>query len=740
MSSPTVLTPVAELTLSAGQPWPLGASLGAQGLNVAVWAPDATRLELCLFDPEGREELVRLDLPVCTDGVWHGLLPIGADLGTLAVGPGLVYGLRAHGPWAPQLGHRFNPAKLLLDPWAREVVGSYGRDPRGPADPDLDLSLYVGHDPLDARLPDGRDNAAVALKARVPAEQAPAAPLPVRPAPDQRLLYEVHVRGATMRHPQVPAELRGSYAGLAQPAMIEHYRRLGVTTLSLLPVHFRADEARLQRLGLSNYWGYSSLAFLAPETRYWSGRADTTPGGEFRAMVEALHAAGLEVVLDVVFNHSAETDATGPTLSFRGLANARYYRLDPADRSRYVNWAGCGNCLDLSEPRVVELVLGSLRHWVQQYGVDGFRFDLAPILARGPLGQAAGQDGSFSRLAPFFAALQADPVLSRVLLIAEPWDIGPGGYQLGAFPPGWLEWNDQFRDTLRAWWLRGGSDRGQFVHRYAGSSAQFRHDGRAPLASVNFITAHDGFTLRDLVSFDHKHNEANGEHNRDGHHHNCSWNCGVEGPSSDPAVLARRSTLSRALLATLLLAQGTPMLLAGDELGHSQRGNNNAYCQDNELTWLDWPGADTDLIASVAALSALRRALPQLRIARWLDRDDVRWRGADGSELHGEAWPRERCLMIELINVNKDAVQPDTLLLLINPETTDRRFDLPVYPQQRWWPLWDSQQPGGRPDSRADAALADTSAPSCLLPAHSLLVLAASAHEPVALRDRCFSS
>ena len=466
----------------------------------------------------------------------------------------VVYGWRVHGPWHPQQGHRFNPAKVLLDPWAQEIVGRYAGD----------LSLYVGHQEGRPDLACHRDNAAVALKARWRASRVlpVEAPAPRRRVPwTQTVLYEVHVRGMTCRHPDIPAGLRGRYAALAHPVMLAHYRRLGVTTLNLLPVHARADEARLQGLGLSNYWGYSSIAFLAPEPRYaCEGSADQGVS-EFRAMVDALHAEGLEVVLDVVFNHSAETDENGPTLSLRGLANARYYRLRSEDRSLYENWTGCGNCLDLNQPRVLELVLGALRHWVTAYGVDGFRFDLAPILAR-------GRSGAFDPQAAFLAAMQADPVLSRVKWIAEPWDIGPGGYQLGAFPPGWHEWNDGFRDDLREWWLgrhsgSTGVTRGALAHRWAGSSAQFHHNGRQPDASVNFMTAHDGFTLRDLVSYAHKHNEANGEHNRDGHGHNRSWNGGVEGPSTDPDVNQRRLRLCRSLLASLLLSQGTPMLLAG---------------------------------------------------------------------------------------------------------------------------------------------------------------------------------
>ncbi len=695
-------------TLAAGRPHPLGAHCvgprEAGGVNFAVWAPDADRVELCLFDDSGGRELQRLALPRCTDGVWHGLL-VGA-------GPGLVYGLRAHGPWAPQRGHRFNPAKVLLDPWAREVVGRY----------EGALELHLGHDAADPARPDARDNAAVALKARVTPSAARRHRRPCVPA-DRTVLYEAHVRALTMRHPGVPRALRGSYAALAHPALIAHFRALGVTTLSLLPLHFRADEAALQRAGLSNHWGYAPIAWLAPETRYWSGRRGTSPASELRAAVARLHAAGIEVVVDVVFNHTAEIDAAGPTLSLRGLVNARAYHLDPADPARYRNWSGCGNCVDLGEPCMVELAIGALRHWAEEYGVDGFRFDLAPMLARRP-------DGSFDRRAGFFAALQADPLLSTLKLIAEPWDPGPDGYQLGRFPPGWAEWNDQFRDTMRAWWLRGAGDRAVFAHRFAASSAQFHDQRRAPLASVNFITAHDGFTLRDLVSYDHRHNEANGEGNRDGQHHNCSWNCGVEGPSDDPRVLALRARLQRALLASLLCAQGTPMLLAGDELGHGQGGNNNAYCQDNETTWLDWGAADTALTGFVARLLGLRRAHAALRQAQWLSgpQDDpdghtVAWLHPEGRALGFDDWHdrASRAIAIWLRAPRAAAAPQPPLLLLINPHEAPQRFALPP---GRWRPLFDSVRADGGPAIDTLAACAHHGRPDTIeTPARSLMIL-----------------
>ncbi len=706
--------------LQAGRPWPLGAASTGTGVNFAVWAPDATAIELCLFDDDGRIEQARLRLPVCTEGVWHGFLPGGR--------PGIVYGLRAHGPWAPRQGHRFNPAKLLLDPWAQDVVGRYGRQAPGPADDPqqaaelaAELALHLGSSPADPGRPDPHDNAAVALKARVPAPEH-RRPRPRRPRvpADLTVLYEAHVRGLTMAHPGVPPELRGSYAALAHPAMIAHYKALGVTTLSLLPVHFRADEAALQRRGLANYWGYAPIAWLAPETRYASGRPGTTPGGELRDAIDTLHAEGIEVIIDVVFNHSAELDHTGPTLSLRGLANARYYHLGP--HGEPLDWTGCGNAINLAEPRVVELVIGALRHWATHYRVDGFRFDLATTLAR-------NHHGHFERGAGFFAALQADPQLSRLKWVAEPWDIGPGGYQLGAFPPGWCEWNDQYRDTLRRWWLHGQGDRGGFAHRFAASSGQFHHDGRAPTASVNFISAHDGFTLRDLVSFEHKHNLANGEHNRDGHHHNASVNCGVEGDTTDPAVLALRGRLQRALLASLLLSQGTPMLLAGDEIGHSQHGNNNAYCQDNATTWLAWPGADAALLACSARLLALRRQHPALRQAHWLKgpSDDatapsVRWLAPDGHPLSGAAW-QAHCgaLAIWLHAAPDDPARcatpgdPAPVLLLINRDPAPCRFTLPP---GSWQAAFDSDTPDGQPP---DAGIALQASIDC--PGQTLRVL-----------------
>lgn len=721
-----------------GQPWPLGASVtrnaNTDGVNFAVWAPDASRLELCLFDPEGQHELNRLELPGFTEGVWHGFLPEAR--------PGLVYGLRAHGEWAPQRGHRFNPSKLLLDPWATEVLGRYGRQRPGLANDaalEAELERFVAHAPGEPNRLDPRDNADIALKARVGTSPSTASTQarPARPAvpADRTVLYEAHVRSLTMRHPDIPAALRGSYAAVAHPVMIAHYRRLRVTSLSLLPLHFRADEAALQRRGLANHWGYAPIAWLAPETRYWSGRHGTSPESELRDMVDRLHAEGFEVLLDVVFNHTAETDEHGPTLSLRGLANARYYHLAPGNAAHYANWTGCGNCLNLSEPRVVQLVVGALRHWTEHYGIDGFRFDLASSLAR-------DHHGQFDRSAGLFAALQSDPVLSRVKLIAEPWDIGAGGYQLGAFPTGWLEWNDQFRDTMRAWWLQRTGDRGVFAHRFAASSGQFHHDARSPLASINFLTAHDGFTLADLVRYNHKHNQPNGEHNRDGHHHNQSWNCGIEGPSDDASVCALRARLRRGLLATLLCAQGTPMLLAGDEIGHSQHGNNNAYCQDNETTWLDWPAADHTLAACVARLIDLRLRYPALHQANWLvgpreagDAHTVRWWHPDGGDVHDHGWndTSDPALAIVLRPAAKPAAEvcadrtdeSAAMLLLVNPDLDPRRFSLPC---GCWLAVFDSACADGMPADPSVINAAADHAEALILPARTFRIFVDLSH------------
>ncbi|HCX80481.1 MAG: glycogen debranching enzyme GlgX [Curvibacter sp. RIFCSPHIGHO2_12_FULL_63_18] len=660
------------MTLQPGQTHTLGAQLCDQGVNFCLAAPNAQAVELCLFDASATQEVQRLAMQGPVDGLWHGFLP-GAQVG-------LVYGWRVHGPWDPAQGHRFNPAKLLLDPAAREVVGCYDGD-----------DIHNGHEPGNPGQRDTRDNLATALKARVVQDLLP--PMArVRVDPAQRVLYELHLKGFTALHPEVPETLRGTYAGLAHPAAIAHLRKLGITTVSLMPVAHRADEVRLLRMGLSNYWGYSPIAWNAPEHRYWSGTPATSPRSELRALVDALHAAGLEVILDVVYNHTGETDELGPTLSLRGIDNAMYYHLDAANPALYANWTGCGNCVNLTHPLVLRTVMDSLRGWMREFGVDGFRFDLAPVLARA----GAEQHNRFEIQAPFLLAVAQDPVLRDCTMVAEPWDIGPGGYQLGSFPPGWLEWNDRFRDTQRSAWLQHHATRADLAQRLAGSAESFAPARRAPHSSVNLITAHDGFTLTDLVSYAQRHNEANGENNRDGHGHNLSVNNGVEGASGDPDVLARRLRQKRVLLASLLWSLGTPMLLAGDEFGQSQGGNNNAYCQDNATTWLHWEQADTTLTAFVAHAIALRAELPLLQSGAWWRGMDAmgsargpisQWWGPQGQTLAHTDWhhPQDNALMLQLSSGAQAAQPAPGCLLLLNPRPHTLEFVLPAPPPGTQW-------------------------------------------------------
>ena len=688
--------------IETGRPWPMGARFevdaSGPGVNFAVFSAHASQIELCLFDDSGLHETARLPLPAQTGDVWHGRVP-----GLL---PGQVYGLRAHGPWRPDRGHRFNPHKLLLDPWAREIVSPAGgfdwQAPHGGAEREHPQHM------------DTRDNADQAHKARVvhdtfdwQGDAPPATPLA------DTVLYEMHVRGLTRQMPGVPEALRGSYAGLASDAAIAHLRRLGVTAVSLLPVQQILDEPHLAARGLRNYWGYNTLGYFCPDPRYAAG-ADVR--NEFRQMVQRLHAAGLEVLLDVVYNHTPEGDERGPTLSWRGLDNASWYRLHAAHSERYDNWSGCGNTVDIRHPRVLQMVMDSLRHWVQEFHVDGFRFDLAPVLGRGSPG--------FEREGPFFKAVLQDPVLQGVKLIAEPWDIGPGGYQVGQFPRGWLEWNDRFRDTARAFWLGGDCTRGEFALRLAGSSDLFQARRRSPLDSVNYIVSHDGFTLNDLVSYDLRHNLANGENNRDGHGNNLSWNCGWEGPTTDPAVNARRDRLKRALLATLLLAQGTPMLAAGDELGHGQDGNNNPYCQDNATTWIDWSAADEDLIEYTALLLRLRKTLMPLA-TRWYTglpdargRHDLAWLRRTGEPMTPEHWNnRMSRIMGAWIGVPGRSRAP--LLLLINGRDLDASFKLPP---GDWVCELDSTAPRGRSSWHSAGQV------ELMLASRSVLLLRDTAH------------
>ena len=635
----------------------LGATPESGGVRFALAAPGAQAVELCLFDAAGTTATAHHAAQRMEAGIWQVFVP--------GLAAGAAYGWRVHGPWQPEQGRRFNPAKLLLDPYAREVVGRYDGD-----------DIHLGHVPGNPSQPDPRDNGATALKARVVMDLPPLKQARPEIDPSHRVLYELQIKAFTARHPEVPEVQRGRYAGLAHPASIAHLKRLGITTVCLMPLAYRADEPRLLQRGLSNHWGYNTVGWSAPETRYAS--APERAREECRAMVEALHEAGLEVVLDVVFNHSAESDEFGPTLSLRGIDNALYYHLPPNDRAAYENWAGCGNVLNLNQPLVLRLVMDSLRRWVNDFGIDGFRFDLAPILARGETPHA-----QFNVRSAFLMAITQDPVLRDRLMIAEPWDIGPGGYQLGAFPPGWLEWNDKFRDGQRAAWLHQQAPRGDIAHEIAGSHGIFG-DARPAHSSVNFVTSHDGFTLMDLVSYNQRHNQANGENNRDGHGHNLSVNHGIEGASDDPAIALARLRQRRALLSTLLLALGTPMLLAGDELDHSQQGNNNAYCQDNATTWIDWARADPDLPNFVAQVIALRRELaPLLGAAWWRPGTDgqqpapqATWYRPDGAPMAADDWvqPGAQPMALEVAGQQTDAPRA---LWLINPSAEAQTLCLP---------------------------------------------------------------
>ncbi len=693
---------LSAVTIQAGCPWPLGACFDGHGTNFAVFSANAQAVDLCLFDTSGTNELARLRLHGRTGDIWHGYLP-GAKAG-------LVYGLRAHGPWRPDWGHRFDASKLLLDPYAREIVGEFiWRD---------------GHFAPDRQYPrrlENHDNASLALKARVVHDnfdwgddQAPSIPL------TSSIIYECHVKGFSQRNPQVPPDLRGTFAGLAHSASIKHLKQLGITAVSLLPVHYSLSEDRLVSMGLSNYWGYNTIGFFCVNPRLCSGVGGLSPRDEFRSMVRALHAAGLEVILDVVYNHTAEAGQNGPSISFRGLDNATYYRLTPGNPSDYENHSGCGNTLNVQQPRVLQLVMDSLRYWVSEMHVDGFRFDLATVLGR--------TDSGFTPQAAFFAAVAQDPVLCRVKLIAEPWDIGPGGYQVGAFPRGWLEWNDKFRDTVRRFWVQSaasprslyeGGTRGDFAMRLCGSSDLYQGGRRSPVESLNYVISHDGFTLRDLLSYNQRNNLANGEDNRDGTGNNFSFNCGVEGPSDAPTVNRMRARLQRALLATLLLSQGTPMLCAGDEIGHTQEGNNNPYCQDNPITWMNWEVQDLDLLAFTQYLISLRHQLRPFSnqwytgVADAEGNYDLSWWDADGTPLQGDAWHQPMLRSLGCL-IGKPGSAKSPLLLLFNSGSSPETFALP---KGQWQALLDTSHPRGQAVWRAAGS---TPVP---VVAHSILLL-----------------
>ena len=658
-----------------GLPFPLGATWDGLGVNFALFSAHATRVELCLFDDRGRHEVERIELPEYTDEIWHGYLPDAH--------PGLIYGYRVHGPYEPEAGHRFNPNKLLIDPYAKQLVGELRWS-------EALFGYTIGHADADLSF-DKRNSAAFVPKCKVidPAFSW-GRDRPVRVPWDRTLLYETHVRGYTMAHPAVPEALRGTFAGMKVKEVVDHIRKLGVTSVELLPIHAFADDQHLLHKGMRNYWGYNSIAFFAPQPRYMaSGKI-----GEFKEMVAHLHAADLEVILDVVYNHTAEGNEQGPTLSMRGIDNVSYYRLMPDDKRYYINDSGTGNTLDLSHPCVLQMVTDSLRYWVSEMHVDGFRFDLATILAR----KAEGYDERHS----FLVACRQDPLLSTVKLIAEPWDCGPGGYQVGNFPPGWMEWNDRFRDTTRAFWRGDEGQLAEFASRLTASGDLFNQRGRRAFASVNFVTAHDGFTLHDLVSYNDKHNEANDEDNQDGSNHNLSWNHGVEGPTDDLEILTLRQRQMRNFFASLLFAQGTPMLVAGDEFGRTQHGNNNAYCQDSEIGWIDWDwdGPGKTLHAFVQRLIKLRRDHPILRRGRFLvgayneelGVKDVTWLHPSGGEMSVEHWQdgQARCLGMLMDGRAQPtgirrAGSDTTLLLLVNAHHEGLDFRLPAVPEGHGW-------------------------------------------------------
>ncbi|WP_084517211.1 glycogen debranching protein GlgX [Desulfatiglans anilini] len=675
-----------DLNVWPGEAYPLGATYDGVGTNFSLFSEAAERVELCLFDEQGRE--ARVDLAERTAFCWHGYLP--------DIAPGQRYGYRVHGPWNPEAGHRCNPGKLLLDPYSKAVDGLVDwneavfqhcfNDPEGPANT-ADSAPYVPKSVVVNPYFDwGNDR-------------------PLRRPLHETVIYEVHVKGFTARHPGIPPEIRGTFSGLSHPLVLDYLLELGVTAVELMPVHQFIHDAHLVEKGLRNYWGYNSIAYLAPHNEYAAkGRlGEQVP--EFKQMVKMLHQAGIEVILDVVYNHTAEGNHLGPVLSFKGIDNAAYYRLVEGDPRYYMDYTGTGNTLNMRHPHVLQLIMDSLRYWVLEMHVDGFRFDLAAALAR--------ELHDVDRLSAFFDLIQQDPVVSQVKLIAEPWDVGEGGYQVGNFPPLWSEWNGKYRDCIRSFWLGEDQALAGFAYRLTGSSDLYERNGRRPYASINFITAHDGFTLQDLVSYNEKHNEANGEESRDGENHNRSWNCGVEGPTADPSILALRGRQKRNLLATLFFSQGIPMLLHGDEAGRTQNGNNNVYCQDNPLSWFNWEELDEDFLAFVRKLIALRKDHPVFRRRGWFlgraihgsEVHDIGWFAPGGEQMTEEAWHSASVKALSVF-LNGDAilypdaygerVVDDSFLILFNAHQEALSFKLPG-PEwgERWRPVLETGEGWG---------------------------------------------
>jgi glycogen operon protein len=683
----------APISVWRGKPRPLGSCWDGAGVNFALYSENAEGVELCLFDPKGRREIARIDIRERTNFVWHCYLPEAR--------PGQLYGYRVHGPYAPERGDRFNAHKLLLDPYARLMAGPLRWT-------DAHYGYRVGGRREDLSF-DTRDSASAMPKCRV-IDSSFTWGNDIRPQTpwEHTVIYELHVKGFTQLHPAIRPQLRGTYAGLSTAPVIAHLQRLGVTAVELMPVHQFVDDQALVQRGLRNYWGYNSIGFFAPDTRYAAGDAVN----EFKTMVKTLHGAGIEVLLDVVYNHTAEGNQLGPTLSFRGIDNRVYYRLDAEHPRHYVDYTGTGNTLNTVHPATLQLVMDSLRYWVSEMHVDGFRFDLAATLGRA--------DHLVDQRSVFFDCIRQDPVLAQVKLIAEPWDLGEDGYQVGNFPPGWSEWNGKYRDAVRSYWKGDGGFIGELASRLSGSSDLFQASGRGSTASINFVTAHDGFTLHDLVSYNEKRNEANGEYNRDGETDNRSWNCGVEGPTDDPAIRALRERQKRNFLTTLLLSQGVPMILGGDEMGRTQQGNNNAYCQDSELSWVDWKlGPDAqNLIDFTHRLVALRNGHPLFRRRTFFhgrsivaaDAKDIAWLNPDGQEITGDDWHKAfaRCLGVFLSghglaesDAHGDALDDDDLLLLLNAHHEAIPFVLPKPRLTHWRVLLDTGIASDAPSAEA---------------------------------------
>ncbi len=671
-----------------GKPYPLGATWDGEGVNFALFSEHATAVELCLFDgPDAPRESHRIRVEEQTDQVWHVYIP--------GLWPGQHYGYRVHGPYAPHEGHRFNPAKLLIDPYAKSIAGTVEWS-------DAMFGYQIGNSKADLSL-DKRDNAANLPKCVV-VDQAFTwgGDRQLKTPWERTVIYEVHIKGLTAQHPDIPDDVRGTYSALTTPAVIDHLTELGVTAIELLPIHHFIRDKHLADRGLTNYWGYNTIGFFSPDIRYAVSPVRGRHVREFKTMVKTLHSAGIEVILDVVYNHTAEGNHLGPTLSFRGIDNAAYYRLVEHDKRYYMDYTGCGNTLNVTHPRTLQLIMDSLRYWVTEMHVDGFRFDLASTLAR--------ELHEVDRLSAFFDILHQDPILSQVKLIAEPWDVGEGGYQVGNFPVGWAEWNGKYRDTIRKYVKGDGGQMAELAYRLTGSSDLYGISGRRPFASINFITAHDGFTLHDLVSYNEKRNEANGENNQDGTNDNDSWNCGTEGPSNDPKIVELRERQKRNFLTILFLSQGVPMLCGGDEIGRTQHGNNNAYCQDNQISWFNWntDHAQRDLLHFIKDLITLRKSHPVLRRRRFFqgrhirgsEVKDLSWFRPDGKEMTDEDWNAgyARSLALRLagdaISEKDEKGRPitdDTLLILLNAHHAPLAFTLPAHKRGiRWSPLVDT--------------------------------------------------